>query len=65
MSRPLKEENTGHPRQVRLDCDTFAKLLVVRNMMMEEIGLDRLHMNQVISIMLNNHVKIKRKEVSK
>lgn len=31
MSRPVKEENTGHPRQVRLDCDTFAKLLVVDN----------------------------------
>ena len=64
MSRPIKNMDTGHPRQVRLDGKTFMKLLSIRDMMGENIGVDSLHLNQVISVLINDYIKRNRKETT-
>jgi hypothetical protein len=57
MSRPIQEKDTGKPRQIRIDPRTFMRLLAVRDMMAGYIGIDKLHLGQVINILVNNYIE--------
>jgi hypothetical protein len=57
MSRPIKEEDTGKPRQIRVDRRTFMRLLVARDMMAGDMGLDTLHLGQVIQVLVSKYIE--------
>jgi hypothetical protein len=57
MSRPIKEKDTGKPRQIRVDPRTFMRLLSVRDMMCEDMGINTLHLNQVVGVLINKYIE--------
>ena len=65
MSRPLQHIEKGNKsaRAVRLDDKTYRNLRSVKDMMSDDLGIE-VHLNQVIQLLIKNHIESYKDHVS-